>query len=64
MKYKLQLILTALRNLEKENARDVYDLANLSDLEQENMSTESNPDPYQIEHTALGRKMLGHFNRR
>ena len=27
--------------------------------EGENMSTETNPDPYQIEHTALGRKMLG-----
>jgi hypothetical protein len=25
----------------------------------QNMSTETNPDPYQIEHTALGRKMLG-----
>jgi len=30
----------------------------LSEME-ENMSTESNPDPYQIEHTAMGRKMLG-----
>jgi hypothetical protein len=30
----------------------------LSEME-ENMSTESHPDPYQIEHTAMGRKMLG-----
>jgi hypothetical protein len=28
-------------------------------IEQENMSTEANPDPYQIEHTVIGRKMLG-----
>jgi hypothetical protein len=47
-----------------EDARDTYDLANLfraelPDSEQENMSTESNPDPYQIEHTVIGRKMLG-----
>ena len=30
----------------------------LSEME-ENMSTESHPDPYQIEHTAMGRKRLG-----